>query len=209
MLTIEAKELTINWGNYLGFQAIRTIPPSRRIVVFATLFRGSDTNILNRSKMKIILLPYPVKLIGVFLVMSGTVFAVLYVWFGFSFSMPVFAVYSSFLETKMFVIFRTNFVDELILTLLVAGLILIMFSKEKIESENLNLVRFKAMVKAIIANNILILCSILFVYGSGFVAILVLNLFSLSVFYLCFFYFLKQREMSHPDMKLEKQGKLV
>lgn len=159
--------------------------------------------------MKNWLLPFTWKYVGLFLTISGIVVAILYLGFDFRFTMPVFAVFSSFLETKMFVTFRTNFADELVLILLVAGLILIMFSKEKIESENLNLVRFKAMVKAIIANNILILCSILFVYGSGFVAILVLNLFSLSIFYLCFFYFLKQKELSNPEMKLEKQCKQV
>jgi len=159
--------------------------------------------------MKIWLLPYTWKYVGLFLALSGMGVAILYLGFDFRFTLPVFAVFSSFLETKMFVTFRTNFADELVLILLVSGLLLIVFSKEKVESENLNLVRFKAMVKAIIANNLLVLCSILFVYGSGFIAILVLNLFSLSIFYLCFFYFLKHREMSNPEMKLEKQCKQV
>ncbi|MCK9400851.1 MAG: hypothetical protein M0Q51_12780 [Bacteroidales bacterium] len=145
--------------------------------------------------MKNLLLPYPWKLAGRFVTISGIALAVLYLWFDFRFSMPVFAIFSSFLETKMFVTFRTNFADDLILLLLIVGFGLIVLSKEKIEFENLDSARAKALAKAIILNNIFLLFSILFVYGSGFIAILVLNLFSLSLFYLIFFYFLKRKEL--------------
>ena len=138
--------------------------------------------------MKNFLLPYPWKLVGYFLTVCGTVLAVLYLWFDFRFSMPVFAVYSAFLETRMFVSFSTNFADETTMILLVTGLGLIVFSKEKSESENLDKIRFKAITKAFILNNILLLLSILFVFGSGFIAVLVFNLISFSLFYLIFFY---------------------
>lgn len=108
--------------------------------------------------------------------------------------MPVFAIYSSFLRTKTFESFRTNFADELILLLLIAGIGLIVFSKEKIEYDTLDTARNKALARAVILNNIFLLFSILFVYGSGFIAILVLNLFSISLFYLFFFYLLKRKE---------------
>lgn len=144
--------------------------------------------------MKNLLLSYPWKLAGWFLTFSGSALGVLYMWFDFRFSMPVFAVYSSFLQTKMLAIFRTNFADELILLLLIIGFGLIVLSKEKIEYENLDSARTKALTKAIIINNIFLLFSILFVFGSGFIAILVFNLFSFSLFYLFFFYLLKRKE---------------
>lgn len=144
--------------------------------------------------MKILLLPFPFKLAGIFLAIGGLVSAVLYVWFDFRFSIPVFAVFSSFVETKVFATFRTNFADELTMLLLVAGLGLIVFSKEKNENENLTLVRTKAIANAGIANTFFLLFSILFVYGSGFIAILVINLFSFFIFYLAIFYFLKRKQ---------------
>jgi len=153
--------------------------------------------------MKNLLLPYPWKFVGMLLAFIGVIFAGLYLWFDFRFTMPVFAVFSSFLETKMFVIFSTNFADELVLFLLTSGLGLIVFSKEKIESEYLDSVRFKALAKALISNIILLLGSILFVFGSGFISILVVNLFSLSIFYLCFFYFLKKKESAQLTSKNE------
>lgn len=145
--------------------------------------------------MKSFMLPYSWKFPGLFLTFSGLLLAILYIWFDFRFTLPVFAVFSSFMETKMFETFTTNFADELIMILFVCGFGFIVFSKEKVEYQNLNYVRYKAIAKAAVANNIFLLFSILFVYGSGFIAVLVLNLFSFSVFYLLIFYLLKKKEV--------------
>ncbi len=150
--------------------------------------------------MKNFLLPYTWKLIGLFLTISGIISAVFYLWFDFRFTLPVFAVFSSFLETKMFTTFRTNFADDLTLLLLISGLALIVFSKEKIEYENLDSFRGRAFVKALIINNLFLFLSILFVFGSGFIAILVINLFSFSIFYLIFFYLMKQKKKNRINL---------
>jgi hypothetical protein len=115
-------------------------------------------------QMKNFLLPYRWKVVGVVLAILGIVLAVMYLGFNFRFTMPVFAVYSSFLEIKTLATFRTNFADELTLFLLITGLALIVLSKEKNETDNIDLLRSKAMIKAVITNNIIILFSILFVY---------------------------------------------
>jgi len=137
--------------------------------------------------MKNFLLPFPWKFGGICLTLTGLVLAVLYFWFDFRFTMPVFAVFSSFMETKIFATFKTNFADELIMLLLISGLGLIVFSKEKTESDHLNQARIQALIKAILANTIFLFLSVLFVYGTGFIGILVFNLFSVSIFYLFFF----------------------
>ena len=110
--------------------------------------------------------------------------------------MPVFAVYSSFLETKMFVTFRTQFADELILLLLITGLALIVFSREKTETEELIKLRADALVKSILINTLLLILSIVFIYGSGFIYVLVFNLFSIFIIYLVFFYLLRRKYSS-------------
>ena len=136
---------------------------------------------------------------GIVLAFLGIVLAIMYLWFDFRFTMPVLAVFSSFLETKMFVTFSTNFADELILLLLISGTGMIVFSKEKNESETLDSLRNRAWVKAIIVNNIFLIVSVLFVYGSGFMAVLIFNIFSVSVFYLCFFYLIEYRNREKWD----------
>jgi hypothetical protein len=143
--------------------------------------------------MNNLLLPYPWKIAGLILALGGIVLLVLYLMLDFRFTMPVLAIVSSFLETRVFVTFRTNFADELILIFLISGFGLMVFSKEQNETEYLIPLRDKAMVKAAILNNIILLCAVLFVYGSGFLAILVFNIISLLIFYLMFFYALKYK----------------
>ncbi len=127
------------------------------------------------------------------LAFAGTISAIIYIFFDYKLKLSVFAVYSSFLATKYFTSFKTNFLDELTLLLLISGLALIVFSKERNETEGLDLLRFRAFFRALIANTVFLLLSVIFVYGSGFIAILVVNIFSIFIFYLLFFY-LRKRE---------------
>lgn len=138
--------------------------------------------------MNNILLPYRWKLLGISLTVIGMVLAIVFFSLDFRLKIPVFAVYSSFLEAKMFVTFQTNFADEIIMILLLCGLGLIIFSKEKTEYEGYDLIRLKALAKAVLVNICFLLFAVLFIYGSGFIAILVINIFSLSLLYLLFFY---------------------
>jgi len=106
--------------------------------------------------------------------------------------LPVFAVYSSFLETKYFTSFHTNVADEITVLLLLAGLGLIVLSREKNETEILDLLRIKALIRSIEANIIMLILAVLFVFGTGFMFAMVFNLISFQVFYLIFFYFFKR-----------------
>ncbi len=144
--------------------------------------------------LKTRLLPYPFKIAGMVLAFAGTISAIIYIFFDFTLKIKVFAVYSSFLATKYFTTFKTNIFDELTLLLLISGLALIVFTKEKNETEGLDLFRFRAFFRAMIANTVFLLLSVVFVYGTGFIAILVANIFSLLIFYLLFFYLGKREK---------------
>jgi hypothetical protein len=144
--------------------------------------------------MKKLLLPYAWKYVGALITAAGVVMAILYYFFNIKFRMPVFAVYSSFVGTKMFESVKTNVTDELTLLLLIAGLGLIVFSKEKNESEEMDGLRSDALSKAALLNTIFLVFSVLFIYGSGFIVCLVLNLFSLPVFYLIIFHLMKRKK---------------
>jgi hypothetical protein len=147
--------------------------------------------------MKNFLLPYTWKFVGLLLTLGGIVMAGLYTWLDVRIMLPVFAVYSSFLETKIFTSFRTNVSDEITLLLLIAGLGLIVLSREKNESETTDLLRLKAFIRSVEANIILLLLSVLFVFGTGFVYAMVFNLVSFLVFYLVFFYFFKRQFLNN------------
>jgi hypothetical protein len=145
--------------------------------------------------MNTFLLPYTFKWIGALLVLSGLAGLACYTWFDFRIVIPVFAVCTSFFETRMFATFTTNAADELIMLSLLAGFFLMAFSKEKTESDNLDKIRTRAFSKAIIFNSGLLAFSIIFFYGNAFLAMLLLNIISVFMIYLCFFYFLKRKEI--------------
>ena len=138
--------------------------------------------------MKHFLLPHFYKTIGILLLLLGIVFCVLYLKFDFNYTTSVFAVISIYLDNRFFTITKTNIIDEITLMLFVVGFALIVFSKEKKEAEYLNAFREKALVKAVLVNTFLMLFSIFFIYGGGFLGVLVFNVFSVFIFYLVFFY---------------------
>ena len=138
--------------------------------------------------MKHFLLPHFYKTIGILLLLLGIVFCVLYLKFDFNYTTSVFAVISIYLDNRFFTITKTNIIDEITLMLFVVGFALIVFSKEKKEAEYLNAFREKALVKAVLVNTFLMLFSIFFIYGGGFLGVLVFNVFSVFIFYLIFFY---------------------
>ncbi|MFN3694024.1 MAG: hypothetical protein ACK4UV_03370, partial [Ignavibacterium sp.] len=85
--------------------------------------------------------PHKLRFVGVFLLISGLVAAYLRFWLGIkpaSLTVPMFSVYSTFLETKTFHIITNNISEEIVAILLLVGLLLINFSKENVESDLIN-----------------------------------------------------------------------
>ena len=134
--------------------------------------------------------------------------AACYLFFDLRFTLPVFAISSSYMETKFFTVFRTNFADELILILLLSGLGLVIFSHEKNECRKAGLFRYKALVWAFGISLVINLLSILFIYGAVYIGSLVINLFSVQLIYLYFFYRLKRKEQKRIKM-IKNQNEVV
>jgi hypothetical protein len=141
------------------------------------------------------LLPYKYKLIGAVLIFIGLVGLAFYIWFDFNINIPVFAAYSAYFETKIFAMIRTNIADEFIILTLLAGFFFVVFSKEKTENEAISQLRSEAFFKSVIANIILLVLSTLFVFGNGFVIILLINLYSPFIFYLISFSITKRGKL--------------
>lgn len=137
------------------------------------------------------MLPYKLKIPGYLLVLSGILLSVLYFAYNFRFELPVLAVVSSYAETRFFAVFKTNFADETIMLLVLAGLGLVSFTKEKKEVPELSEIRIKALTRTALAEFFFLLFSILFIYGGGFMAIVVMNLFLPFVIYIIIFNILK------------------
>lgn len=133
------------------------------------------------------LLPYKYKIPGYILLAAGILMAILYSAFSFRFEMPVFAVVSSFMETKVFTTFRTNFADELTMLLLLSGCFLTVMTREKKENDEVSEARRKALVNTVKINSVIFGFSILFLYGSAFMAVVIANLYLPFLVYLALF----------------------
>jgi len=89
---------------------------------------------------------------------------------------------------------RTNLTDELASVLLLAGALWLLCSKEKSESSEIDQLRYKAFFFSVLLNSGFLLFSILFIFGIGFINIMIINLFSQLAFYLLIFRFLMKRQ---------------
>ncbi len=143
--------------------------------------------------------PYKAKIAGWFLFTTGVILGILFAYFNLVINLPVFAIFSSFLENRYFTVFTTNFTDELVLISLIGGLFLILFSKCRKEEESDEIktiyetLKAKAIFKALYYNTLIQLLSIVFIFGQGFFWVLVINLISVFILYLLFFEIMKRK----------------
>ncbi len=120
--------------------------------------------------------------------MAGIFLSVLYSMDLFSLKVPVFAIHSSYLATKSFTVIRTNIAEEIIFLCFFAGFLLTAFSREQKENEAYHDLRSDSWHSAILINTALLILSTLFIFGRSFLAVLIINMFSVFIFYLILFY---------------------
>ncbi len=154
------------------------------------------SKILLVMKSELTPIPYKYKPIGWFMVIAGVIAGALFFLVDFRIELPVIALISSFMETRFFTLFVTNIADELILTLLIAGMAIVIFSQEKSEGQiedieryrYLEMLKAKSLFKSLRYNTLFLLFSIFFVFGQGFLWVLLLNLISVCTIYLALYY---------------------
>ena len=148
------------------------------------------------EKLSRYLLPYSFRLTGFFLFIAGVVFSVMRFMLGIKpgfLDVKVFAIYCRYFDTKYFSVIGNNISEEICGVFLLAGLFFITFAKEKKENDGIMYIRLRSFFLAIYANSILLLLSFFFVYGFGFLAIMVFNLFSMFILFNLIYYWLKFR----------------
>jgi hypothetical protein len=139
------------------------------------------------------MISYKFKIPGYILILAGIVLTAIYSFHRVDISMPVFAVYSSFLLTKYFTVIKTNIFEELIILSFLGGFLLTAFSRERTDHEYYTILRGKAWHLAILLNSVLLVFSTVFIFGRGFLMVLVINLFSTFILYHLIFMFKKRK----------------
>ena len=101
------------------------------------------------------------------LLLMGLIATYFYFWGGKPdfFTSPVFAVYTSYAESRYFVIAQTNLLDEFGAVFSLIGLIFINFSKVKDEDDSTVILRVQALINAIFATTIVWILFFLFIFG--------------------------------------------
>ncbi|WP_298895679.1 hypothetical protein [uncultured Psychroserpens sp.] len=96
-------------------------------------------------------------------------------------------------NSGFFKVLENSILDEIIAIAIIIGGLLVGFSKEKVEDEFIYKLRKDSLVWAIIFNYIVLMFSIVFIYGFTFFDVLVYNMFTPLLFFIIRFNFLKVR----------------
>lgn len=131
-------------------------------------------------------LPNKIRIYGWAILLLGVILGVIRFYFGVKpefLNIKVFAVYSKYFETNYFKVIENHVSEELTALLILVGLFVISFTKEKIENESVSAIRYKSFILTFYINTLIIVLSFLFVYGFVFINILVINVFSPFIIY--------------------------
>lgn len=133
-------------------------------------------------------LPHKYKLIGwIILIPSFIMGALLMAGIKFEINAPVFSIWG--MKNENFTIIYEDIYNEIIGIPLLISLMMVAFSREKIEDEYIMKIRLESLLWAIFLNFIIIFFTILFVYNDAFYDIMTYNLFTVLIFFIVRFNF--------------------
>lgn len=152
------------------------------------------------------MIPYRFKFLGIAFFLGGLVLMIVDHFHKMKITLPVFALHSSYIQTKYLTVFPTNVFEEITMLSILAGLWLVVFSKEKKELNGFKSIRISAWQWAIGINCVFLAVSILGIYGRGFIAVLIVNMYSVFILYYILFaykkrrYFILRKKQSHHSL---------
>lgn len=119
------------------------------------------------SYLSLPLLPNKIRYLGYPLIFISLFAAYLYFWGGrpVLFEIPVFAIVTSYAETRWLVLAETNALDEIAIIFALLGLLIIGFSRDKNENKNKNKSRITAIYYAVYITIALWIILYVIIYG--------------------------------------------
>lgn len=124
------------------------------------------------------LLPHKFKRIGWWILAPSLIAMILILYFNLNFPFLDYQVNGkvSFDKGFLFNIELNNFTDEVFSLLLICGLFMVAFSKERIEDERIRQLRLESLLWAILINTIFLAFSIIFFYNDLFIWVMTYNI---------------------------------
>jgi hypothetical protein len=135
------------------------------------------------------LFPNSFKRIGWLMFIPGVILGIISLFFNYEpnfLSTTVFAIANEPImsNTKFFTLTNNNIANEIIALLVIISGLFIAFSKQKAEDEFIAKIRLESLVWASYINYIILVLSIIFVYEMAFYWILILNMFTILIFFI-------------------------
>ncbi|MBS1731440.1 MAG: hypothetical protein JSS67_11805 [Bacteroidetes bacterium] len=128
----------------------------------------------------------PTTLVGIILFITGVENAPSWM------NLHVFAFFNEELlgETRLFTVIQTNITATVVSIFFIIGGYFVGFSKEKNEDEYIAQTRLYALLWAVKVNYILLIISLLFIYGLSFLYVMLYNMFTVLVLFIFRFNFM-------------------
>ncbi len=123
------------------------------------------------------LMPNKLRIFGIIFFMAGIVLLILKYQFNLKpefLNLKVFAIYSFYIEAKVFTVITHQMLGDFAGILLLAGMFVVSFTREKDESAEVDELRLKAFLVGAYVNLAYLLIAVLFFFGFGFVGALTL-----------------------------------
>jgi hypothetical protein len=153
------------------------------------------------------LLPRRSKLPGILLVISGAILAMVRFYWGVKpefLNVKVFAIYSSFLQSKSFEVIQNQILEEIAGVLILSGLFMVAFAREETESYRINVLRLKSFFISAYLNTIFLLTALIFTFGIAFIYMMIISLISWLGIYVVSFRILMYKENKKSSFKSER-----
>jgi hypothetical protein len=106
--------------------------------------------------------------------------------------------------THSLTINSVNVYGQVVAALLIAGLLLVAFSNEKMEDEYIATIRSAAMIWGVWANYALLFLIFLLVYGPTFISLILYNIFTVLILFIARFHYLMNQARGEVITPLKK-----
>lgn len=134
---------------------------------------------------KLPLLPHSCQKIGMALIVPFLALGIAYI--GWDVTIPWLSIHVQ--SNRIFDFNNNNLTDELAAIGTIVSLLLIAFSKEKVEDEAMQFFRLASLQWAVIVNYLVLVVCILAFYGGAFFSVMVYNMFTILFFFIIRFRF--------------------
>jgi len=163
------------------YEIVQTINPAKG---GSTCLFSNEKQFMRRFSY---LLPRGFRRLGFIFIVAGVILGIIRFYFGIKPALlegKVFAIYSVFLHSKSMVVIKNQLIEEIVGLLLIIGLFIVAFAREKNEGPEISATRLNAFILSVYLNTFFVIAAILFTYGIAFIYMMIISLFLQLSFYI-------------------------